>query len=466
MNRHNLGTVISFEFRRTVLKPKFWLISLAVPLLIAVVVALIAISGQTTADRAQSQDQEAVTFTYTDASGLIDPATATAAGGTLVTDGATARAAVVAGTSECHIDYPSDPLSRPIQVSGQDLGLFDSERYAAVASSVFEESIVHQIGNPRLAQLAVQGPDVQLVTFADGVATPGIAGVIVPALFLVLFYLAVLMLGNQIFARFLPEAVIHFAGWKAVGESVAKPLVYYRENLDSTLTLLETMQRHGCTRIVFSSSATVYGAGEPPLSEDAPTGATNPYGRTKLMIEEILADASVADPDLAVGVLRYFNPIGAHASGMIGEDPQGIPNNLVPYVAQVATGRRAELSVFGDDYDTPDGTGIRDYIHVLDLAAGHLAALDYIRDHAGYHVWNLGTGRGTSVFEIISAYERACGHPIPYQVLPRRAGDVARSFADPSKAKRELGWEATRGIDEMCVDSYRWQSNNPRGFTA
>ncbi|HBX81669.1 MAG: UDP-glucose 4-epimerase GalE [Propionibacteriaceae bacterium] len=268
------------------------------------------------------------------------------------------------------------------------------------------------------------------------------------------------------FARFLPEAVIHFAGWKAVGESVAKPLVYYRENLDSTLTLLETMQRHGCTRIVFSSSATVYGAGEPPLSEDAPTGATNPYGRTKLMIEEILADASVADPDLAVGVLRYFNPIGAHASGMIGEDPQGIPNNLVPYVAQVATGRRAELSVFGDDYDTPDGTGIRDYIHVLDLAAGHLAALDYIRDHAGYHVWNLGTGRGTSVFEIISAYERACGHPIPYQVLPRRAGDVARSFADPSKAKRELGWEATRGIDEMCVDSYRWQSNNPRGFTA
>ncbi|MBK8446826.1 MAG: ABC transporter permease [Micropruina sp.] len=197
MNRHNLGTVISFEFRRTVLKPKFWLISLAVPLLIAVVVALIAISGQTTADRAQSQDQEAVTFTYTDASGLIDPATATAAGGTLVTDGATARAAVVAGTSECHIDYPSDPLSRPIQVSGQDLGLFDSERYAAVASSVFEESIVHQIGNPRLAQLAVQGPDVQLVTFADGVATPGIAGVIVPALFLVLFYLAVLMLGNQ-----------------------------------------------------------------------------------------------------------------------------------------------------------------------------------------------------------------------------------------------------------------------------
>lgn len=268
------------------------------------------------------------------------------------------------------------------------------------------------------------------------------------------------------FAHFLPEAVIHFAGRKAVGESVAKPLVYYRENLDSTLTLLETMRRHGCQRIVFSSSATVYGAGEPPLSEDAPTGATNPYGRTKLMIEEILADVAAADPGLAVGVLRYFNPIGAHASGTIGEDPQGIPNNLVPYVAQVATGRRSELSVFGDDYDTPDGTGVRDYIHVLDLAAGHLAALDYIGDHAGYHVWNLGTGKGTSVFEIIRAYERACGHPIPYQVLPRRGGDVARSFADPSKATRELGWVATRGIDEMCADSYRWQSNNPRGFTA
>ncbi len=268
------------------------------------------------------------------------------------------------------------------------------------------------------------------------------------------------------FASFKPEAVIHFAGWKAVGESVALPLVYYRENLGSTITLLETMADHGCERIVFSSSATVYGAAEPPFTEEAPTGATNPYGTTKHMIEQILADVGAANRRLAIGVLRYFNPVGADPSGLIGEDPQGVPNNLMPFVAQVASGRRASLSVFGGDYDTPDGTGVRDYIHVLDLASGHLAALDYLVDKRGYHVWNLGSGRGTSVLELVAAYGRATGKAIPYEIVARRAGDVARSFADPSKARKELGWTATRTVDEMCADTYRWQQANPNGYAA
>ena len=269
---------------------------------------------------------------------------------------------------------------------------------------------------------------------------------------------------NKAFDDFEPDAVIHFAGLKAVGESAEIPVTYYRENIGSTISLLEAMAAHGCRRLVFSSSATVYGASEPPFTEDSPTGATNPYGRTKHMIEQILADAAAADPTLAIAALRYFNPIGAHPSGLIGEDPKGIPNNLLPFVAQVAAGRRERVSVYGDDYDTPDGTGVRDYIHVVDLAAGHLAALNRLVGHSGYHVWNLGTGTPTSVLEVLHAYEKAAGTTIPYQVVARRPGDAAQSFADPSLAERELGWRATRGIGEMCADSFRWQSSNPLGY--
>ena len=267
------------------------------------------------------------------------------------------------------------------------------------------------------------------------------------------------------FADFRPEAVMHFAGWKAVGESTQIPLTYYRENLGSTLTLLEAMAGHGCKRIVFSSSATVYGEeSQPPFTEDAPTGATNPYGRTKHMIEQVLADVADADPELAVGVLRYFNPIGAHESGRIGEDPKGIPNNLLPFVAQVASGRREKLMVFGDDYDTSDGTGERDYIHVVDLAAGHLAALDFLRDKAGFHVWNLGTGEPTSVLRVVAAFQEASGVEIPYEVVERRPGDVAASYADPSKAQAELGWRAVLSVERACADTFRWQSANPNGY--
>ena len=267
------------------------------------------------------------------------------------------------------------------------------------------------------------------------------------------------------FADFAPEAVIHVAGWKAVGESTQIPLTYYRENLGSTITLLEVMARHDCHRIVFSSSATVYGElSEPPFTEDAPTGATNPYGRTKHMIEQILEDTAAADDQLRVAVLRYFNPIGADESGRIGEDPKGIPNNLLPFVAQVAAGRREKLMVFGDDYDTPDGTGTRDYIHVVDLAAGHLAALDKLGEVGGYHVWNLGTGTPTSVLEIVRAFEAASGIEIPYEVVARRPGDVASSFADPAKARAELGWQAGLTIEQACVDTHRWQAANPNGF--
>ena len=270
---------------------------------------------------------------------------------------------------------------------------------------------------------------------------------------------------DEAFASFSPDAVIHFAGWKAVGESTQIPLTYYRENLGSTFTLLDAMAKHGCNRIVFSSSATVYGEeSEPPFVEDAPTGATNPYGRTKAMIEEILADVAAARPELTVGVLRYFNPIGAHASGRIGEDPKGIPNNLLPFVAQVASGRRDKLMVFGDDYDTADGTGERDYIHVVDLAAGHLAALAKLETVEGYHVWNLGTGNPTSVLQIVTAFGAAAGVEIPYEVVARRPGDVAASFADPTKAQAELGWRAELSVEQACADTYRWQSANPNGY--
>ena len=262
------------------------------------------------------------------------------------------------------------------------------------------------------------------------------------------------------------DAVVHFAGLKAVGESVAKPLMYYRNNLGSTFSLLAAMSRHGVPKVVFSSSATVYGEQAPvPMKEDFPTSATNPYGWTKVMQEQVFRDAAVADPSLRVALLRYFNPVGAHASGMIGEDPAGIPNNLMPILTQVAVGRREKLLVYGDDYPTPDGTGRRDYLHVEDLAAGHVAALEKLgTTEDAVSTWNLGTGRPTSVKEMLKAFSRACGHDLPYEIAPRRPGDIAESYADPAKAKAELGWTAERTVDEMCADSWRWQSQNPNGY--
>jgi UDP-glucose 4-epimerase len=272
---------------------------------------------------------------------------------------------------------------------------------------------------------------------------------------------------DKVFAAHPIDGVIHFAGLKAVGESVADPLRYFRVNLDTTLTLAETMSARGVKRLVFSSSATVYSpAASVPLHEDAVTGPTNPYGDTKEMIERILTSAGHADPELAVALLRYFNPVGAHESGRIGEDPAGIPNNLMPFIMQVAVGKLAELSVYGDDYDTPDGTCIRDYIHVVDLARGHVAALRHLAETPGVHTWNLGTGRGTSVFEMIDAVERAVGHPIPRRVVGRRAGDQPVSFADVTKAERDLGWRAERTIDNMCSDHWHWQRTHPDGFPA
>ena len=270
---------------------------------------------------------------------------------------------------------------------------------------------------------------------------------------------------DGVFASYPIDAVIHFAGLKAVGESVSIPLRYYHNNITGTLILCEVMQAHGVRNIVFSSSATVYGDPQRvPVLEDFPLSATNPYGRTKLIIEDILRDLYIADNTMNIAILRYFNPVGAHASGRIGEDPNGIPNNLVPYIAQVAVGKLPYLRVYGNDYPTPDGTGIRDYIHVVDLALGHLKALDRLAANPGVITYNLGTGRGTSVMEMLAAFERAAGKEIPYQVVARRPGDVPTSYADPSKAERELGWKATRGIDEMCADTWRWQSLNPQGY--
>jgi len=270
---------------------------------------------------------------------------------------------------------------------------------------------------------------------------------------------------DGVFASYPIGAVIHFAGLKAVGESVSIPLRYYHNNITGTLILCEVMKAHGVRNIVFSSSATVYGDPQTmPILEDFPLSATNPYGRSKLIIEDILRDLSIADNTMNIAILRYFNPVGAHASGRIGEDPNGIPNNLVPYIAQVAVGKLPYLRAFGNDYPTPDGTGIRDYIHVVDLALGHLKALDKLASNPGVVTYNLGTGRGTSVMEMLAAFERAAGKNIPYQVIARRPGDVPTSYADPSKAESELGWKAVRGIDEMCADSWRWQSLNPQGY--
>ena len=261
------------------------------------------------------------------------------------------------------------------------------------------------------------------------------------------------------------DAVVHFAGLKAVGESTEIPLRYYHNNVTGTLILLEVMKEFGVKTIVFSSSATVYGDPQKvPITEDFPLSPTNPYGRTKFMIEEILRDVHAADSGWQIALLRYFNPVGAHESGQIGEDPNGIPNNLFPYMAQVAVGKLKELSVFGNDYPTPDGTGVRDYIHVVDLARGHLKALEKLRTKPGLVTFNLGTGRGYSVLEAIEAFSKACGKPVPYKIVGRRLGDVVTCYADPSLARRELGWEATRGLEEMCADAWRWQASNPFGF--
>jgi UDP-glucose 4-epimerase len=261
------------------------------------------------------------------------------------------------------------------------------------------------------------------------------------------------------------DAVIHFAGLKAVSESTQIPLRYYYNNITGTLTLCEVMEEFGVQTIVFSSSATVYGNPQKvPITEDFPLSATNPYGRTKLLIEEILRDVRVAEPGWQIALLRYFNPVGAHESGEIGEDPNGIPNNLFPYIAQAAVGKLKELAVFGNDYPTPDGTGVRDYIHVVDLAQGHLKALEKLRTKPGLVIYNLGTGCGYSVLEAIAAFSKACRRPIPYKIVGRRPGDVAISYADPSLAQRELGWRTTRGLAEMCADAWRWQVTNPSGY--
>ncbi|GAA1497707.1 UDP-glucose 4-epimerase GalE [Paeniglutamicibacter kerguelensis] len=270
---------------------------------------------------------------------------------------------------------------------------------------------------------------------------------------------------EEVFESARPEAVIHFAGLKAVGESVAKPLTYYRNNVTGTLNLLEIMDAHNVRTFVFSSSATVYGeTQELPITETTALSATNPYGRTKLHIEFMLDDLAASDPRWSIAKLRYFNPVGSHESGRIGEDPQGTPNNLMPFIAQVAVGVREKISVFGSDYPTPDGTGVRDYIHVVDLGAGHLAALEYLQDHGGLHAWNLGTGHGSSVLEVIQAFARTSKQEIPYEIVDRRPGDVAASYADPSLAREEIGWKAERGLEQMVEDMWRWQSTNPTGY--
>lgn len=271
---------------------------------------------------------------------------------------------------------------------------------------------------------------------------------------------------DRLFSEHVIDSVIHFAGLKAVGESVKQPLAYYENNVGGSVTLCQAMAAAGVYRLVFSSSATVYG--EPPrmpIREDFPTGVpTNPYGRSKLMVEEMLRDLSVSDERWSIALLRYFNPVGAHESGRIGEDPQGIPNNLLPYIAQVAIGRLEKLAVYGDDYPTADGTGVRDYIHVVDLAEGHLRALDVLKRRSGVNVWNLGTGQGVSVLEMVKAFEAASGNPVPFTIAPRRTGDIAECWADPAKADEELGWRARKGLEAMMADTWRWQSQNPSGY--
>jgi UDP-glucose 4-epimerase len=270
---------------------------------------------------------------------------------------------------------------------------------------------------------------------------------------------------ESIFGVHTIDTVIHFAGLKAVGESVSMPLAYYHNNITGTLLLADAMQKHGVKNIIFSSSATVYGDPERvPIREDARLGPTNPYGRSKLMIEEILKDLHTSDPAWNVILLRYFNPVGADASGMIGEDPNGIPNNLMPYISQVAVGKLKQLSIFGNDYPTPDGTGVRDYIHVVDLVLGHIKTIDKIHQQPGVAIYNLGTGQGYSVLDMVQAFREACGRDIPYRIVDRRPGDIAACYSDPSLAHADLGWSATRGLAQMCADAWRWQLQNPKGY--
>lgn len=270
---------------------------------------------------------------------------------------------------------------------------------------------------------------------------------------------------REVFEKENIDSAIHFAGYKAVGESVAKPVMYYENNIMTTLALVEVMAEFSVKNLVFSSSATVYGLNNPsPLVETMPTSATNPYGYTKVMLEQVLRDVEVADSDWSIALLRYFNPIGAHESGLIGEDPAGIPNNLMPFIAQVAVGKRTELSVFGDDYDTVDGTGVRDYIHVVDLALGHIKALEKITTTKGVHTYNLGSGQGTSVLELVQAFEKVNNVPVPYKIVERRPGDVATCFANADKALAELHWKTSKTIEDMCRDTWNWQSNNPNGY--
>ncbi len=270
---------------------------------------------------------------------------------------------------------------------------------------------------------------------------------------------------EEIFIRERIDCVIHFAGLKAVGESVQKPLEYYHNNITGTLVLCEIMKKYNVKNMVFSSSATVYGLPKSvPIREDFPLSTTNPYGSTKLMLEQILTDLNIADPEWNIILLRYFNPVGAHISGLIGEDPQGIPNNLVPYIAQVAAGKLDYLKVFGADYDTIDGTGVRDYIHVVDLSLGHVKAIEKLKEKQGVLVYNLGTGKGYSVLQMVKCFEKACGRSIKYEIHPRRPGDIGSCYADPAKAKKELHWESVRDIDQMCEDTWRWQRNNPKGY--
>ncbi|NLJ53325.1 MAG: UDP-glucose 4-epimerase GalE [Intrasporangiaceae bacterium] len=329
------------------------------------------------------------------------------------------------------------------------------------------------IGSHTVVQLVAAGHDVVVVdSFAN--AKPSVAGRIEALtgqpLELHAFDLTDHDKTEHLFAEDSIDAVIHFAGYKAVGESVERPLDYYENNIGSTISLLRAMERHGVGKLVFSSSATVYGADPPvPMREDLPTSATNPYGWTKVMQEQIFRDVATASNaagrSMRIALLRYFNPVGAHPSGTMGEDPADVPNNLMPYIAQVAVGRRERLGVFGDDYPTPDGTGVRDYIHVEDLAAGHIAALGRLEQvEQPVSVWNLGTGEGTSVLELLHAFERACGRELAYEILPRRPGDIAASYADPSRAHAELGWRAEKSVDDMCADTWRWQSQNPEGY--
>jgi UDP-glucose 4-epimerase len=325
------------------------------------------------------------------------------------------------------------------------------------------------IGSHTVVQLLAAGHDVLIVdNFGNAKPTvinrlEAIAGVPVPVH---AFDLRDCDRTEQLFASEHVDAVIHFAGHKAVGQSVQKPLEYYDNNLGSTFSLVRAMARHDVTKLVFSSSATVYGENATvPMREDFPTSATNPYGWTKVMIEQILRDFAVAQPNWRIALMRYFNPVGAHPSGTLGEDPSGEPNNLLPYLCQVAVGRLEKLRIFGDDYDTPDGTPLRDYIHVEDLASGHLAALDRLAaTDQTVSTWNLGTGRGTSVLEMLHAFERAVGRTLPHEVVGRRPGDIAASYADPRRANAELGWSATHTVDDMCRDSWRWQSQNPKGY--